>query len=162
MKIQPLRLLSLAGFFAVSAFAAFEAGSFAYTKRLETTLLAEPKPTAESSGLIAFAHKVKVEEVKGAWLRVSEGKVSGWVFAANLSDTKPSESARLDGVSLLASKTTATAAARPLDEAVVKYAEQRDLKSAGEDLEWMLQASDAITEDEVTAYLQENKKGEYQ
>jgi hypothetical protein len=162
MKTHLPRFLLLAGFLTVSAFAAFEVGTFAYTKRLETNLLAEPKPTAESTGKIAFAHKVKVDEIKGPWLRVSEGAVAGWVFAANLSDAKPNENARLDGVALLASKTTATAAARPLDEAVVKYAEQRDLQSAGEDLQWMLTASDAITDDEVTAYLQENKKGEYQ
>ena len=160
---KPISLLLLgAALLAGPACPAFEAGAFAYTKRLETSLLAEPKPGADAAGRIAFAHKGKVEEVRGAWLRVSEGPVSGWVFGANLSAAKPDEGAKLDGVALLASKTTATAAARPLDEAVVKYAEQRDLKSAGEDLEWMLQASDAVTDDEVTAYLQENKKGEYQ
>ena len=162
MKKPIPRVLLLAGLCAVSAFAAFEAGTFAYTKRLETKLLAEPKPLAESAGTIAFAHKVKVEQVQGNWVRVSEGKAVGWVFAGNLTDTKPDEGSKLDGVALMASKTTATAAARPLDEAVVKYAEQRNLNDARADLEWMQQAGTEITTEDVDQFLQEQKKGEFQ
>lgn len=162
MKTHTPRVLLLAGLLAGSAFAAFEAGSFAYTKRLETKLLAEPKPTAAEAGKIAFAHKVKVEQVQGAWLRVSEGPVSGWVFNGNLTDAKPDEGSKLDGVALLASKTTATAAARPLDDEVVKYAEQRNLKDARVDLEWMQKIGTEITSDDVDHFLQENKKGEFQ
>jgi SH3-like domain-containing protein len=162
MKTPIPRLLLLAGFLAASAYAAFEAGSFAYTKKLETTLLAEPKPLAEPAGKIAQGHKVKVEEVKGAWLRVSEGPVAGWVYAGNLAATKPDESNKFDGVALLASKTTATAAARPLDDAVVEYATQRNLGDARGDLEWMMASCAEITEETVDQFLQEQKKGEYQ
>jgi len=162
MKTPPLRLLLLAGVIAVSASAAFQAGSFAYTKRVETKLLAEPKALAEPTGTVAFAHKVKVEEIKGSWLRVSEGEVAGWVFAANLSDTEPNEGAKLDGVALLASNTTATTAARPLDDAVVDYANQRNLGDARGDLEWMMAACAEIKEENVTEFLQEQKKGEFQ
>lgn len=162
MKTPLPRLLLLAGVLAVSASAAFQVGGFAFTKRVETKLLAEPKALAEPTGTVAFAHKVKVEEVKGAWLRVSEGRVSGWVFAANLSETEPDEGAKLDGVALLASKTTATTAARPLDDAVVQYADQRKLGDARSDLEWMMQTCAEITEENVDEFLQEQKKGEYQ
>ena len=162
MKTHTPRVLLLAGLFAVSAFAAYEAGSFAYTKRLETKLLVEPTPTSEATGKIAFAHKVKVEQVRGAWLRVSEGPLSGWVFAGNLTDTKPDEGSKLDGVALMASKTTATAAARPLDDEVVKYAEQRNLGDARGDLEWMQKAGAEITSEDVDHFLQEKKKGEFQ
>ena len=162
MKTPVSRFLLLAGLLAVSAYAAFEAGNFAYTKKLETTLLAEPKPLAESTGKIALGHQVKVEEVKGAWLRVSEGAVSGWVYAGNLAETKPDESSKFDGVALMASKTTATTAARPLDDAVVAYADQRKLGDARGDLEWMMQTCTEITEETVTEFLQEQKKGEYQ
>ena len=162
MKTPLPRLLLLAGFLVVSAYAAFEAGSFAYTKKLETTLLAEPKPLAEPAGKIALGHQVKVEEVKGAWLRVSEGPVSGWVYSGNLSATKPDESSKFDGVAMLASKTTATAAARPLDDAVVEYAAQRNLGDARGDLEWMMASCAEITEENVDEFLQEQKKGEYQ
>jgi len=162
MKTTLPRVLLLAGLCAVSAFAAFEAGSFAYTKRLETKLLAEPKPLAEVSGKVAFAHKVKVEQVQGAWLRVSEGPVSGWVFGGNLTDAKPDETSKLDGVALMASNTTATAAARPLDDEVVKYAEQRNLGDARADLEWMQKTGTEITTEDVDQFLQEKKKGEFQ
>jgi len=162
MKKHPSRLLLLAGLLAVSAFAAFEAGSFAYTKRVETKLLAEPKPLAEASGKLAFAHKVKVEEVQGSWLRVSEGDVSGWVFAGNLAAAMPDEGAKLDNVSFMASKTTASAATRGLDEDVVKYAQQRNLPNAQADLQWLQDTAAGITEADVDAFLQESKKGEFQ
>ena len=162
MKTPLPRLLLLAGLLVASASAAFQAGSVAYTKKLETPLLAEPKPLAEPTGKIALGHEVKVEEVKGAWLRVSEGAVTGWVYAGNLSETKPDESSKFDGVAALASKTTATAAARPLDEAVVQYADQRKLGDARGDLEWMMVTCGEITEETVTEFLQEQKKGEFQ
>ena len=162
MKTPPARRwLLLATLGAAPAFAVFEAGTVAFTKRAETVLLAEPKPLAAPAGKIAYAHPVKVEEVQGAWLRVSEGKVAGWVFAGNLAATKPAEGG-LDGLPLAASRTTATAAARPLDDAVVKYAEQRDLGSAKDDLEWLQQSCAALTPADVDHFLQEQKKGEFQ
>ena len=36
-----------------------------------------------------FAHKFTVKEVKGKWLRVSDGSAKGWIFLGNLTDTKP-------------------------------------------------------------------------
>lgn len=162
MKTHPPRLLLCAGLFAVSAFAAYEAGSFAYTKRVETKLLAEPKVLAEATGKVAFAHKLKVEEVQGSWLKVREGDVTGWVFAGNLSATMPDEGAKLDQVSFMASKTTASAATRGLDDDVVKYAQQRNLPNAQADLQWLQDTAAGITEADVDAFLQEGKKGEYQ
>ena len=41
----------LAALFTASALFAYEAGGFAYTKRVETKLLAEPRPMAERRGL---------------------------------------------------------------------------------------------------------------
>ncbi|HEY8994411.1 MAG TPA: SH3 domain-containing protein [Lacunisphaera sp.] len=162
-KPTPAAVL-LAALFTASALFAYEAGGFAYTKRIETKLLAEPKPLAEATGQLPFGKQVKVEEVKGAWLRVSDGPVGGWVFAGNLADTKPAEvKGLLDGAPIAASKTTATAAARPLDEAAVKYASgQQNLASAQEDLEWMITACAAVTHEDVETYLQTKKKGEYQ
>lgn len=162
MKTHPQRLLLLAGVFAVSAFAAFEAGSFAYTKRVETKLLSEPKALAESTGKVAFARKVKVEQVQGSWLRVSEGDVSGWVFAGNLSATEPDEGAKLDKLTFVASQTSASAALRGLSPEAEAYAAQRNLGDPRADLEWMLTACAEITDEAVDEFLQENKKGEYQ
>ncbi len=160
-KPTPLAVLCL-GLLASSALLAFEAGGVAYTKRVETKLLAEPKPLAEASGKLAFGKKVKVEQVQGAWLRVSDGPVSGWVFGGNLSDVKPEEGKGLDMGPLFASKTTATAAARPLTDAAIAYAKEKNLGEAQADLEWMTEQAKAVTPEEIEAYLQAHKKGEYQ
>ena len=39
---------------------------------------------------------------------------------------------------------------------------KRVLTAARDDLNWLLTACDTVTPEEVEAYLQENKKGEYQ
>lgn len=162
MKKPTLTAVLLAALFAASALFAYDAGGFAYTKRFETALLVEPKPMAEALAKIPLGRKVKVEEVKGAWLRVSDGPASGWVFAGNLTDTKPAEGKGLDGVPLVASQTTATAAARPLAPAAIEYASQKSLSSAQDDLEWLLTQCHAITPEDVDAFMQETKRGEYQ
>jgi len=147
---------------AISVEGAFIAGGTAYTKRYKTTLVAEPSPQAKAAGELAFARKVKIEEVQGKWLRISDGAVAGWVFLGSLSETKPDEGKGLDGAPLLASSTTATAAARPLTPAAEEYSQRRNLGDARDDLNWLLTQCRAITPQKVEAYLQANKKGEYQ
>lgn len=146
----------------IPAEAALSAGGSAYTKRYKTTLLAEPSPQAKPAGELPFATKVKIEQAKGNWLRVNGGSATGWVFMGSLSETKPDEDKGLDGVPLLASNTTATAAARPLTEAAEEYSQRRNLGSASGDLNWMLGACDKITPQQVQAFMQQNKRGEYQ
>ncbi len=151
--------LGLAG--ALTAFA-YKAGGDAFTKRLETVLRAEPRALAEESGRLGYARKVKIEEVRGSWLLVSERRIRGWVFAGNLTDTKPADPKGTDGLGLAASKTTATAAARPLTAAAATYAETHDLMPAGDDLNWLLEQCAQLTPAELDAFLQEHRKGEYQ
>ena len=160
MKI-PL-LVATAVLLALPAYAGFAPGGTAYTKRFETTLLAEPSPLAAALARIAYAHKLKVEEVRGLWLRVSEGKTVGWVFAGNLTEQKPAENKGLDGLPIAASETSATAAARPLAPAAADYAGRRGLAQARGDVEWMEHTSDAITSAQVQAFRQAQKKGEFQ
>ena len=162
MKTPARSAALLAALLCATALLAYEAGGFAYTKRVETKLLAEPKPLAAAAAKLAYGRKVKVEQVQGAWLRVSDGPNSGWVFGGNLAATMPAEGKGLDGVPLLASETTATAAARPLTPAAVEYASQKDLSAAREDLEWLIAECHALTPEEVEAFLQEKKKGEFQ
>lgn len=142
--------------------AAFSAGSTAYTKRYETNLLAEPSPLATVNGKVRFASKLKVKEARGAWLRVSDGSTSGWVFAGNVAEAKPEENAGTDKLGLSASTTTATAAARPLTPAASDYAERRNLGDARGDLTWLNQQCHAVTNADVEKFLQEKKKGEFQ
>ncbi|MSU45722.1 MAG: SH3 domain-containing protein [Lacunisphaera sp.] len=144
----------------VSVEAALVAGGLAYTKRFKTILLAEPSPLAAPAGELALGRKLTLNEVRGSWLRVSDGPATGWVFAGNLSETKPEEAKGADGLPLAASLTTA--AARPLTPAAADYAERRNLDSAREDLDWLLEECKAFTPEEVAAFLQVQKKGEYQ
>lgn len=165
MKSRPAPHLWLAVLLlalAVSVEAALVAGGLAYTKRFKTILLAEPSPLAAPAGELALGRKLTVNEVRGSWLRVSDGPATGWVFAGNLSETKLEEAKGADGLPLAASLTTATAAARPLTPAAADYAERRNLDSAREDLDWLLEECKAFTPKEVAAFLQVQKKGEYQ
>lgn len=159
----PWSALIVAGLISIPAFAALEAGGLAFTKRQSTALLAEPKPLAEAAATLPYGRELKIEEVRGAWLRVSAGDDAGWVFRGNLAATKPAEVKGLfDGVPQLASQTTATAAARPLSTAAAGYAAGNNLASAQADLEWVITGCAELSDDEVDAYLQAQKKGQYQ
>lgn len=146
---------------AVSLEAGLVAGGFAYTKRLETRLLAEPRPLAASVGKLGYGRKVKIDDTRGAWLHVSDDQAAGWVFAGNLAETKPAEGKGADALGLQASETSASAAARPLTPDAEAYAARRNLGSAQEDLNWLLSEAQKVTPDDVERFLQEQKKGEY-
>lgn len=137
-------------------------GGTAYTKRVETKLLAEPAPLAAVVGRLGFGRAVKIAETRGTWLRIADGGTAGWVFAGNVSETKPAEGKGLDGLGLQASQTTATAAARPLAPAAEDYAARRHLANARDDLNWLIAQCHGLTAEQVEAFLQEQKKGEYQ
>ena len=137
-------------------------GGTAYTKRRETTLLTEPAPLAAPAGTLAFGRTLTVEEIRGRWLRVSDGPVAGWVFAGNLSETKPVETKGLDGLGLSASNTTATAAARPLTPAAAEYAVRNNLVNARDDLDWLRGQGATVTPEVLEEFLQSQKKGEFQ
>lgn len=157
----PLAVL-LTALLTASALYAYEAGGSAYTKRAETNLLTEPKPLAATAAKLPFGRQVKIENIAGSWLHVSAGNASGWVFAGNLSATKPDEGKGMDALPMLASQTTATAAARPLAPAAIEYASQKNLSSAQADLEWLLSECHALKPEDVIAFMQQTKRGEYQ
>lgn len=142
--------------------AAFSTGGTAYTKRYKTTLLAEPSPQAKAVGELPLAQKVKIEQVRGNWLKVNGGSAAGWVFLGSLSETKPDEGKGFDGAPMLASETTATAAARPLTPAAGEYSQRRNLGGASDDLNWMITKCATITPAQVEHYLKTHRKGEYQ
>lgn len=142
--------------------AAFSPGGTAYTKRYKTTLLAEPSPQAKVVGELPLAQKVKIEQVQGNWLKVNGGSAAGWVFLGSLSETKPDGGKGFNGAPMLASETTATAAARPLTPAADEYSQRRNLGSASDDLNWMINQCATITPAQVEHYLKTHRKGEYQ
>ncbi len=152
-------LVSLAA--AVTLQAALAAGGIAFTKRMETNLLAEPTPLAPVSAKVGYAKRLTVQEARGAWLKVSEGTSTGWVFSGNVSTVEIKEATGSAGLGLNASATTVTAAARGLSENAVDYAQRRNLTNARDDLAWLLEQKSAVTADQLEAFLQENKLGEY-
>ncbi len=158
----PRWLLATLALAATSVAFAFSPGGTAYTKRFKTTLLAEPAPLAASAGDVPFAHKFTVKEVRGNWLRVSDGSTKGWVFVGNVTDTKPTEVKGFDGLPVAASKTTATAAARPLTPAAEDYSKRHNLVDARGDLDWLNAQCHGVSDADVEKFLQEKKKGEFQ
>lgn len=142
--------------------AAFTVGGTAYTKRVETALLSEPQMLASPVARVPYAAKLKVEEAKGSWLRVSDGRNSGWVFGGNLAEAKPSETRGLDGLPVAASETNAAAAARPLMDASQEYSQRHGLASAADDLTWLNEQRTKISDEDVQAFLRSEKKGEFQ
>lgn len=142
--------------------AAFAPGGSAYTKRTETALLAEPQMLAPPVARIGYGRQLKVEAVKGAWVRVSQGTNNGWVFGGNLADEKPSEKEGLDGIPFAASETTAAAAARPLLPASEQYAARHTLARPADDIKWLKQQQVKISPEDVQTFLREQKKGEFQ
>jgi hypothetical protein len=154
--------VTLAGATLATQLQAYAPGDSAYTKRMDTALLVEPAPLAAPATKLKLGTKLKVEEVKGSWLRVSEAKNAGWIFKGNVSAAAPDKDVGLAAIPLDASATTATAAARPLAPAAAEYSTAKDLGKAREDLEWVIEQGGRTTAAEVTAYLQEKKKGEFQ
>ncbi len=145
---------------AAVASAAFAPGGAAFTKRVDTALLSEPKILATPVAHVSYAKQLKIEDVQGAWLRVSDGRRSGWVFSGNVADAKPSEVRGLDGLPIEASRTTAATAARPLTPVSAHYSERHGLNSAADDLNWLEHAAN-VTPAELQAFLAAQKKGEY-
>jgi len=161
---RPRRLL-LAGCICLAAFAgiaAFEKGGKAWSKRNETPLLAEPSPLAAVAGKAGFAEELKIEELKGVWLRVKGAKASGWVFQGNLSEDKPTGTPPAGLTTLSASDTDTAAAARPLTAVGDDYATRHSATNAAADLQWLEEQGADVKAADVDEYLKENKKGEYQ
>ncbi|MEI9960638.1 MAG: hypothetical protein WDM76_05745 [Limisphaerales bacterium] len=94
--------------------------------------------------------------------QVSSDNGSGWIYLGNLAEEKPKQDYGIQGLSVGASPTTASVAARPLDEESKDYANQKGLGEAAADVEWLEKQSDPINGAKVVEYLKANKKGEFQ
>jgi hypothetical protein len=140
----------------------FESGETAFTKRFQTDLLKDPQPLAESVATLPFATGVKISELQGKWANVSDGTNTGWIYLGNLAEEKPSEDNGIAGLQTSASATTASVAARPLDNVTSQYADQEGLGAAAADVKWLESQSDKISKNVVVGFLKKNKKGEFQ
>jgi hypothetical protein len=159
-----LRTLAATGLLCAAAAtaAAVETGGTVFSKRNETNLLAEPSPLAAPAGKAGFAEALKVTEVRGKWYSVKGKTGTGWVFAGNVAEEKPSRAPSAGSGAIEASETNTAAAARPLTEAGNDYAARHAGAEARADVEWVDAQAAKIPGTAVTAYMKANKKGEYQ
>ena len=146
---------------ALLSLAALDKGGTAFAKKNETSILAEPKPLAAATGKVGFAEELKVEEVRGSWLRVKTKKVAGWIFAGNVADEKPTIPPPAFLTSVKPSETNTAAAARPLADAAKDFATRHNSVPAQTDVEWLDQEAAGVKPDEVDTYLRDNQKGEF-
>ena len=145
-----------------AALAAFAVGGAAFTKRVKTDLLSDSKPFAPVSAEGGYSRKLRIDQVRGMWLHVQDGPNVGWVFSGNVAEEKPTDTKGMDGLPIGASKTSATAAARPLAPAAEQYGDRKGLAQATSDVMWLEGQSDAVTPDQVDEFLKSNQKGEFQ
>jgi hypothetical protein len=147
--------------------AEIDKGDKVWSKNVETALLAEPSPLAATQGTVGFAEKLSVKEIQGKWLRVkgddAKGdEVEGWVFSGNVAAEKPKLPPAAGFTTVEASETNTVAAARPLTPAAEQYAQNQGAGNAQADVTWLDTESALVTQQDLTAYMAENSKGEYQ
>jgi hypothetical protein len=140
----------------------FESGKVAFTKHYQTDLLMDPQPLAEAVATIPFATEVQISQLQGKWANVTAGTNAGWIYLGNLAEEKPSEDSGIAGLQTSASATTASVAARPLDNVTSQYANQEGLGAAAADVRWLESESDRIGTNAVMGFLKRNRKGEFQ
>lgn len=152
----------IAGLLCATLGGGFEAGKTVFTKRYSTDLLSDPQPLAGTVATLPFAASVKIISLQGKWANVSATNGTGWIYLGNLSDEKPAEDHSINGLQTSASATTASVAARPLDNVTTQYVRQEGLDQAAADMRWLEHQSDNIGNAAVASYLKANKKGPYQ
>lgn len=152
--------------FAAATEAAFVAGGNAFATGVATNVMREARTVATTGGTVVgkltYRQQVRVDQVDGKWLHVTSASVSGWVFGGNLTDTLPPEVKNSNGFGLTAGQTSVSAASRGLSEVGNDYAARHNQVQARVDLDWLNQQTANVSEAEVTAYLKDHKKGEFQ
>ena len=140
----------------------FEAGKPAFTKRYETAVLKDPQPMAESIATLPYAVEVKITALQGKWANIATTNGAGWVYLGNLAEEKPAADHSVDWLRASANETTASVAARPLDNVTKEFASQKGMNAAAADLQWLQAQSDRVDKKTVADYLKTSRKGEYQ
>lgn len=152
---------ALAALALLAGVAAIEKGGTVFSKRNETSLRAEPSALASAAGKAGFAEALKVEEVRGSWLRVKAAKAAGWVFTGNIAEEKPTLAPPAGLTTVSASETDTVAAARPLAPAAEGFAARHDADKPKADVEWLDAEAATVNGEAIESYLRENKKGEF-
>ena len=157
------KVLFLVGLLTAASLAAaaeLEAGHSAYVVHDGQPLLADKDPDAATVAKLKTHHEYTVVQISGKWVQLKAGSATGWVYEGNLSREEPPD-VNNSGFSTEASATTLSAAARGIDDDAKGYADRKGEAESANDVVWMEQENDAISKDDVRAYLKEHKLGEY-
>jgi len=144
----------------LAAAAELEAGHSAYVIHDGQPLLADKDPDAAAVAKLKTHHEYTVVQISGRWVELKAGSATGWVYEGNLSREEPPD-VNNSAFSTQASPTTLSAAARGIDDDAKGYADRKGEAESANDVVWMEQENDAISKDDVRAYLKEHKLGEY-
>lgn len=123
-------------------------------------LLADKDPDAATVAKLKAHRAYKVVQISGNWVQLKTDSGTGWVYRANLSRDEPPD-VNTSSFKTEASSTTLNAAARGLDDDAKAYASRKDEAESASDVVWMEKQNDAISRDDVEAYMKEHKLGEY-
>jgi hypothetical protein len=155
-----LFLLGLLAAVSLAAAAELEAGHTAYVIHDGQPLLADKDPDSGTVAKLKSHHEYTVVQISGRWVQLKAGSATGWVYEGNLSREEPPD-VNDSGFSTEASATTLNAAARGIDDDAKGYASRKGEAESANDVVWMEQENDAISKDDVRAYLKDHKLGEY-
>lgn len=151
--------LSLVTLLIATSFA-FEAGETCYLKQQKQNLRLTPDRDGEVSGTVSWGAALKVVEVQDKWVKISDGKNSGWVFGGNLSKEKP-PAENHNNFLPTSSDTSAAIAARPLAGVSKEYASRHNCSDAVGDVEWLESNADSVTSAMVREFEKANNLGEF-
>ncbi len=135
-------------------------GRSAYVIRDGLSLLADKDPDANAVEALKTHKAYPVVQISGHWAKLKTDTATGWIFAGNLSRDEPPD-VNTSAFKTEASSTTLSAAARGLDDDAKGYAQRKDEASSASDVVWMEKQNDAISPEDVKAYLKAHKLAEY-
>jgi hypothetical protein len=140
--------------------AELEAGHSAYVIHDGQPLLSDKDPDSSTVTKLKSHHEYAVVAIDGKWVQLKTDSATGWVYVGNVQRDEPPE-VNDSGFKTDASATTLNAAARGIDDDAKGYANRKGEAESANDVIWMEQENDAITKDDVRAYLKDHQLGEY-
>jgi len=158
---KALLIMSLFAAISSASAADVEAGHSAYVIHDGQPLLADKDPDSATLAKLKTHKEYDVVAISGKWAQLKAGSNTGWIYIGNLSRDEPPD-VNTSSLQTEASSTSLNAAARGLDNDAKVYANRKGEAASADDISWMEQQNDAVTKDDVKAYLKEHKLGEYQ
>ncbi|MEZ0295024.1 MAG: hypothetical protein ACAI35_01065 [Candidatus Methylacidiphilales bacterium] len=130
--------------FSVLMLRAAEVGEKVFAKNAGEKLLAQPGRGGKETGTMAFQKAYSVTKKSTSYVYV-EGDVSGWIYEAAVSTSKPAgqNNSGFSSTDTEAGKSTASLAGRGLYPDTIAYAGRTGGSNALADLAWMIKFNDS-------------------